>query len=297
MENNVRENSNKNIINNSNNNNSSNSSNNNSKNKNGALPKDITGMKFGRLTALEPTDKRSFTSIVWKCRCDCGNICYVSRGHLKSGNISSCGCIKREKADKLEGKKFGRLTVLEKLNTRKHGKVMWRCKCDCGNIIDVASDKLKRGYTSSCGCLKNYVGKINQLHQIDNSINHRLRKNNSSGVVGVCYIKSLNLWGASITFNRVTYNLGSYRRKEDAIIAREKAEKEIFEPFMKKNSINMTKNNNNNDVVDSEIETETEMKFERNKDKINEECEKKIKIKVKALRNQLKREIKERSAV
>ena len=36
--------------------------------------KDLTGQKFGLLTALEKTDKKNKTYF-WKCKCDCGNIC------------------------------------------------------------------------------------------------------------------------------------------------------------------------------------------------------------------------------
>ena len=60
--------------------------------------KDITGMKFGRLTALEKTDERdnSNGSIVWKCKCECGNITYVPEYLLKKGGVRSCGCLGKE---------------------------------------------------------------------------------------------------------------------------------------------------------------------------------------------------------
>ena len=49
----------------------------------------------------------------------------------------------------LTGVKFGRLTVV----ARHHGKY-WQCLCDCGTQRIVPSDHLKRGHTSSCGCLR-----------------------------------------------------------------------------------------------------------------------------------------------
>lgn len=59
-------------------------------------PMDIVGKKFGKLTPIEPTENRAANStIVWKCKCDCGNICYVSSGNLKRGHTTSCGCNKR----------------------------------------------------------------------------------------------------------------------------------------------------------------------------------------------------------
>lgn len=58
--------------------------------------KDLTGMKFGRLTVIE------FVGVIngrayFKCRCDCGNIHIVSGRNLKSGEVKSCGCLRKEK--------------------------------------------------------------------------------------------------------------------------------------------------------------------------------------------------------
>lgn len=56
--------------------------------------KDIAGQKFGSLTALQPTGKRLGGSVVWQCRCDCGNICEASYNELQTGDKKSCGCLK-----------------------------------------------------------------------------------------------------------------------------------------------------------------------------------------------------------
>lgn len=38
--------------------------------------KDLTGMRFGRLVCIEPTEERGAGGgIIWRCRCDCGNEC------------------------------------------------------------------------------------------------------------------------------------------------------------------------------------------------------------------------------
>lgn len=52
----------------------------------------------------------------------------------------------------LTGMKFGRLTVIERAES-KFGKTYWKCLCDCGNVTVVRKDRLKNGYTKSCGCL------------------------------------------------------------------------------------------------------------------------------------------------
>ena len=58
----------------------------------------------------------------------------------------------------LIGKRFGRLTVIDKGTGRKtpNGcyKVTWICRCDCGNIREFDGQKLRKGHTQSCGCLK-----------------------------------------------------------------------------------------------------------------------------------------------
>ena len=59
-----------------------------------SLKRDIANQKFGKLTALEPTEKRSNGGhVIWKCECDCGNITYKNVSYLTSGNTQSCGCL------------------------------------------------------------------------------------------------------------------------------------------------------------------------------------------------------------
>lgn len=56
----------------------------------------------------------------------------------------------------LIGQRFGRLVVIEKgtPHITKGGKYItrWKCQCDCGNITEVDSQKLRNGHTTSCGC-------------------------------------------------------------------------------------------------------------------------------------------------
>ncbi len=60
-----------------------------------AHTKNLTGQRFGRLVALNPTSRRSCDgSIVWKLRCDCGRIVFTNVNSLNSGHTKSCGCLK-----------------------------------------------------------------------------------------------------------------------------------------------------------------------------------------------------------
>lgn len=56
--------------------------------------KDISNQKFGKLTALYPTDRRHYGSVIWHCRCDCGNECNTPSDSLISGHTASCGCLR-----------------------------------------------------------------------------------------------------------------------------------------------------------------------------------------------------------
>lgn len=65
----------------------------------------------------------------------------------------------------MTGEKCGRLTVLERAENDKHGNAMWKCKCECGNIIITLGYQLRSGHTKSCGCLqKDIVRKMNTKH-------------------------------------------------------------------------------------------------------------------------------------
>jgi hypothetical protein len=57
---------------------------------------DIAAQRFGRLIAVEPTERRTPQgNVIWLCQCDCGNIHYVSKGSLVQGvtGVRSCGCL------------------------------------------------------------------------------------------------------------------------------------------------------------------------------------------------------------
>lgn len=54
----------------------------------------------------------------------------------------------------LTGKKFNRLTVVERAENAEGGIAVWKCKCDCGNTTFVRGGNLKSGAVKSCGCLR-----------------------------------------------------------------------------------------------------------------------------------------------
>lgn len=114
---------------------------------------DRAGKRYGKLLAIEKTDKRDASgAIVWRCRCDCGNIVDVSGTALRKQK--SCGC-QSVKLNDLTGKVFGRLTVLKRIGYKETGHTsMWECVCACGNKTTASSNDLKRGNVTSCGCYR-----------------------------------------------------------------------------------------------------------------------------------------------
>lgn len=130
---------------------------------------DLTNQRFGRLIAIQPTKERRNNSIIWKCQCDCGKICYTSASNLRTGGTKSCGCLKREKDKQpkgnvinLIGKKFGHLTVISRQGSDKRGEALWKCECDCSahNHLIVLGSNLRTGHTTSCGCERRSKGEL-----------------------------------------------------------------------------------------------------------------------------------------
>ena len=116
--------------------------------------KDLTNQRFGRLTVISraPNDGRY---VCWNCKCDCGNIKITRSASLMSGKVQSCGCLFKEtrpKPEDLTGQKFGKLTALAITDLREDRRPLWKCRCDCGNLILVKSHDLVNGTRVSCGC-------------------------------------------------------------------------------------------------------------------------------------------------
>ena len=59
-----------------------------------AVFKDITGMKFGKLTVLQRDGVTNNGKVMWLCQCECGNTTTVCGTDLRLGNTQSCGCLR-----------------------------------------------------------------------------------------------------------------------------------------------------------------------------------------------------------
>lgn len=57
-------------------------------------PKDITGKKLNRLTAIETTGVKSGNGdYIWRFKCDCGNTLETTIGRFNFEHTKSCGCL------------------------------------------------------------------------------------------------------------------------------------------------------------------------------------------------------------
>ena len=153
---------------------------------------DLTGQRFGRLTVVESAGS-SKGKRYWVCLCDCGTVRKVKTEHLRSGHTKSCGCLSRDKASErslidLTGHRFGRLTVVKRVGTKKSFAV-WLCQCDCGKTATLPSAYLRTGQTRSCGCLAHDVlvarntshgGSYSRLYRIWHGMRQRCTDPNSS---------------------------------------------------------------------------------------------------------------------
>lgn len=130
-----------------------------------SYPQDITGFKFGKLTVVKKTNKRSNkksdeNSYLWECKCECENVVYYSRYRLISSmGTKSCGCYHVEKLNK------------KTQNTYDLSKDYGIGYCDNGNVFyfDLEDyDKIKNFKW-------NYDGKYVQAHK-DKTSNIRFHR-------------------------------------------------------------------------------------------------------------------------
>lgn len=123
---------------------------------------DLTGQRFDKLVVMYLAGTKRYEKSrniynIWHCKCDCGNEIDVNERNLTLKRGHSCGC---GKIKDLTGKRFGRLLVVQQCGRKTDcGKLLWLCKCDCGNIVEVSGMALVAGHTRSCGCYKRDIDK------------------------------------------------------------------------------------------------------------------------------------------
>lgn len=198
----------------------------------------------------------------WWCRCNCGNqeLVLAFGQDLRRGHTLSCGCTREERIY-ASIKKYNRYDL-----SGEYG-VGWTTNTDREFYFDLEDfDKIKdycwvtgvsgTGYTSLVtydneskkmikmawlfGCksydhidrnpLNNRKNNLRPATRSENSRNSSLSRRNTSGVIGVSWIKDRQKWLSQIGFDNTNHRIGSFTAKEDAIKARLEAELKYFGP-------------------------------------------------------------------
>lgn len=196
-------------------------------------------------------DNKGRIRTYYYCHCKkCGNNTWIRSDMVVSGKQISCGCMQKEtvfKSIDLTNKVFGRLTALEPTNERDkyNGSVIWKCKCECGNIKYAPSYLLEKNSVTSCGCRLEEV-RLKRGEELSEktkefciegtnvrNLTMKIPKHNTSGIKGVIWDSARNKWVAQIIFKGKKYYLGRYADKIDAIKIRDIAEEKIYGEFLK----------------------------------------------------------------
>ena len=131
----------------------------------------------------------------------------------------------------LTGQRFGKLIVIEraedKIEPSGRHRIMWLCKCECGNIKSVQTNSLQRGFTKTCGCCGfatvnsrcfddltgKRFGKLTVIEQSDyyispNKKHKEIRWKCECDCGNICYVNSYCLK------DKLTTSCGCYQREQ-----------------------------------------------------------------------------------
>lgn len=196
--------------------------------------KDLTGQRFGRLTAIKPVGKSNNGKTVWECVCDCGNVVNIASSNLIRQSTKSCGCIKT-KNDFIV---CGEYAIIY-LDSKKYG----RQECfidteDLDNILSVGKWSTTGKYAYRCGLSmhrfimnpdsdriidhKNRNGLDNRKYNLrectnkENAQNLSVSSISSTGIRGVCYHKRDKSWRAKIKVDGIFVYFGSLKTIKEA---------------------------------------------------------------------------------
>lgn len=231
---------------------------------------DVTNQRFGRLTAIKPTDTRKNHSVVWECQCDCGNIVYIGVYLLRKGATRSCGCLARDVTSErsiknntydLETYSYGvgytskgEPFYFDLEDYEKIKEYCWRLRPDGYLDAVIRGDASKRvlmhDVIMGCKMIDHIGGKETRNDnrkenlripsgeygfQSYNNMNKQKQSNNTSGCPGV-WLRKSGKWEASIRCNKKRIYLGVFDDYNDAVKARKAAEEEYFGEYSYDNS-------------------------------------------------------------
>lgn len=218
---------------------------------------DLIGQKFERLVVTKRLENNKHKNAVWECRCNCGNFTSATTASLKSGKVKSCGCLKIDKSKIKKANKYDLSGAFGIGYTSKDEEFYFdledyeKIKNNCwyvsaqGYLVSNISDTER-----TCLIMHRLIMEAENYDIVVDHINHNKKDNRKenlrlvnrkqnnwnrsivnnypSGRTGVHWDKSRNKWVARLKKEGKTHNLGRFENLEDAIKAREKAEKEYY---------------------------------------------------------------------
>jgi hypothetical protein len=234
---------------------------------------DLTGVRFGRLTAIKRAEDYISSNgkhqSQWLCKCDCGNEnIVVAANSLRRGLTKSCGCLSKETLSKRRKKSeyvlSGEYGIGYTINNEEFYFDLedydlikdYNWCIDAGGYVctNVQNDNIRthiklHRLVMKCDDSKLDIDHINHIKndnrksnlrivtRCQNNMNMRKRSDNTSGVTGVIWYKTKNKWRAEIIVNKKHISLGYYKNFEDAVKVRKEAEEKYFGEYSYDNSV------------------------------------------------------------
>lgn len=229
---------------------------------------DLTGQRFGRLTVVARAKNNSRNQARWLCRCDCGTEFVTASNSLRMGRTKSCGCLVKD-ALRESRKKFneyridGKVVYVKLSNCDKEMIVdfdVWE-----SGAKEFCWHRTKHGYAAASilprpnkklqlfhvyafpdcpeGMVRDHIdgNKLNNtrenirfVSQVDNCKNRPTEGSGKSGRRGVSWVSGRKKWKASICVDNRVIDLGFFKDKQDAVLAREEAEMKYLGVYRRK---------------------------------------------------------------
>jgi len=205
---------------------------------------DLTGNRYGNLVVMRKSDDGK-SPIRWICHCDCGNETIVQGGNLKNGHTQSCGCMISESNTK-HGQWGTKLYyVYHTMKQRCYNPKAAHYSDYGGRGITICEEWLDDFETFYTWAILNGYEEGLSIDRIDNDLgyspdncrwenqsaqlyNQRPRNDNTTGVRGISLRKDTGKYVAYISVNKKRKVLGNFETLEEAIVARNAAEKELL---------------------------------------------------------------------
>ena len=177
---------------------------------------EILEQKFGRLTPTEYVAGSRSVKPKFKCLCNCGNICLVSKQNLSSGKTKSCGCLSSEmlserntKHDMIDAPEYSVWCGI-KARCKNKNTPSYRNYGGRGIAICESWDADFKAFLSDMGERPTENHSIERINtngnyepsnckwadKYEQARNKRTSRRNKSGVKGVCFCPVQSQWVA-----------------------------------------------------------------------------------------------------